>query len=93
MSIDPSETDDLGPPPNDLSCREVVELVTDYLEGRLAPAEHDRVAAHIDWCPGCLTYIDQMRETIRLTGRLREEDLVPEARELLLEAFRNWKRG
>jgi len=81
-----------GSVPDDLSCRDLVELVTEYLEGSLPRAERARVDAHLSGCPGCTTYIEQMGETIRLTGRLRAVDLPPAAREALLQAFRDWKR-
>ena len=74
-----------------LTCQELVELVTDYLEGALSPDEGRRFEEHLDVCPGCVTYVEQMRETVRLTGRLREDDLAPPARDALLAQFRNWK--
>jgi len=72
-------------------CREVVELVTDYLEGRLAPADQARFEAHLGVCPHCTRYLEQFRATIAATGRLREEDLPPAAKDALLNAFRDWK--
>jgi anti-sigma factor RsiW len=77
----------------DLTCRELVELVTDYLEGGLPPAERARFEAHLADCPGCTTYLEQMRQTIRLLGRLTEADVAPQALEELLRVFRAWKRG
>ena len=74
--------------PQTISCRELVELVTDYLEGRLPAAERRRVERHLKGCDGCTTYLEQARTTIRLTGELRDEDLAPELRERLLEALR-----
>ena len=76
-----------------LSCQELVELVTDYLEDRLLPAERERFEGHLTLCPGCDTYVEQMRETIRLTGELTAEAIAPAARDTLLAAFRGWKRG
>jgi len=75
-----------------LTCQELVELVTDYLEGGLPGADVERFESHLVICPGCATYVDQFRETIRLTGRLREDELEPAARETLLAQFRNWKQ-
>ena len=75
-----------------LTCQELVELVTDYLEGALPGADVERFESHLVICPGCATYVDQFRETIRLTGRLREDDLEPAARETLLSQFRTWKQ-
>ena len=74
-----------------LSCQELVELVTDYVEGALAAAEHERVDRHLELCQGCRTYVEQMRQTILLTGRLTVEDVSPEAELALLEAFRAWQ--
>jgi predicted anti-sigma-YlaC factor YlaD len=78
---------------DELTCREVVEIVTDYFEGALSPEDHVRFDAHLSGCDGCTSYLDQMRETIRLTGMLTE-DQIPEAqRERLRLAFRDWKNG
>jgi len=77
----------------DLKCQELVELVTDYLEGRLSRADRKRFDGHLRHCPHCTAYVEQFRETIRLTGRLHDEDLEPAAREALLAEFRNWKSG
>jgi anti-sigma factor RsiW len=76
-----------------ISCQELVELVTDYLEGRLSRADRKRVDRHLTGCDGCTTYLEQARETIRLTGRLREEDIAPELRDRLLDAFRETRRS
>jgi anti-sigma factor RsiW len=76
-----------------LACIELVELVTDYLEGSLSRSDRARFEAHLGDCHGCTAYLEQFRETIRLTGTLREDDLVPAARDALLEQFRDWKRG
>jgi len=73
-----------------IACRELVELVTDYLEGALSPELHARFENHIAGCDGCTTYLEQMRQTIRLTGTLREQQISPEARAALLRAFRGW---
>jgi anti-sigma factor RsiW len=80
-------------PANDLTCQELVELVTMYLEAALSPADRDRFEAHLVRCAGCRAYLQQMRQTIRLAGTLSENDLSDEARETLLGAFRSWKRG
>ena len=76
-----------------IACRDLVELVTDYLEGALSPELHARFENHIAGCDGCTTYLEQMRETIRLTGTLREQQIAPEARAALLHAFRGWASG
>jgi predicted anti-sigma-YlaC factor YlaD len=76
-----------------LTCQELVELVTDYLDGALPPEERDRFKEHVQMCEGCSAYLEQVRETVRLTGMLTEEQIAPEARAALLGAFRGWKRG
>ena len=73
-----------------LSCHEVVELVTDYLEGALAPDLRARVEEHLAGCDGCTRYLEQMREMIRLTGMLTEEQIPDDQRSALLDAFRSW---
>jgi predicted anti-sigma-YlaC factor YlaD len=78
---------------NELTCKELVELVTDYLEGVLPPAERRRFEEHLAGCQGCRDYLQQMRETIRLTGQLTEEAIEPQAREALLHVFRAWKNS
>ena len=76
-----------------ISCREFVELVTDYLEGRLSTEERERFERHLEVCPGCQAYLEQMRATLRALGRIPEESLSSEAREELLQAFRGWRHG
>jgi anti-sigma factor RsiW len=74
-----------------LSCQELVELVTDYLEGALPEAMRLRFEAHITPCDGCRAYLEQMRQTITLLGRMPEPALSPGAERELLEAFRGWR--
>jgi anti-sigma factor RsiW len=76
----------------ELPCRELVELITDYLEGQLSPQDRVRFEAHLVQCEACRTYMDQFRQTIRVLGRLPEESLSPEARGALIAAFRGWVR-
>lgn len=80
-------------PVEELTCQELVEVITDYLEGALPPADLARFERHLLRCEGCTTYVDQMRETIRLTGMLREDQIPAGARDALLSAFRGWKSG
>jgi anti-sigma factor RsiW len=71
-----------------------VELVTAYLDDALARPERGRFERHLGHCPGCSTYVEQIRETMRLTGeQLREETLSPEARDALLAQFADWKNN
>jgi anti-sigma factor RsiW len=74
----------------ELACRDVVELVTAYLEHALAPEDRERFEEHLVFCDGCSTYLEQMRETITATGRLGPVTLPPELEQRLLEAFRGW---
>ncbi len=74
-----------------LSCRELVELVTEYLEGALPEEERARFDEHIGKCRGCKVYLDQIRETISVLGHLPEEALTQDAERVLLEAFRGWR--
>ena len=74
-----------------LTCQELVELVTDYLEEKLPVAERERFEAHIATCQGCRHYLAQMRQTIDLAGKLTEEAIAPQTQEKLLQAFRDWK--
>jgi predicted anti-sigma-YlaC factor YlaD len=74
----------------EITCKELVEVVTDYLEGQMPPERRLLFEEHVAFCSWCRTYLDQMRETIRLTGMLTEDDLSPGARDTLLEVFRNW---
>ena len=77
---------------DDLACKELVELVTDYLEGTLAPAERARFDTHLGKCDGCQTYLEQMRQTIAALGVLEEETVPEDAKNVLLETFRGWKK-
>jgi predicted anti-sigma-YlaC factor YlaD len=76
----------------DLTCREVVELVTAFLEGTLPPADHARFEEHVAGCEGCSIYLDQMKTTIRVTGSLDEDSIPAEQLERLTRAFRNWRQ-
>ena len=77
----------------ELSCQELVELVTDYLEGALPSELHDRFDRHIAHCAGCQAYLAQMHATIRATGTLAVESVSAEAERTLLDAFRGWRRA
>ena len=76
----------------ELSCVELVELVTEYLEGTLAVPERRRFERHLDECGHCVAYVEQIRATIAAAGRLREDALAPHVRDALLHAFRGWHR-
>jgi anti-sigma factor RsiW len=75
----------------ELACIEVVELVTDYLEGEMPARKRRLVEQHLTGCDGCEAYIEQMRRTIEVSGRLRAEDIPPELEERLFVAFESWR--
>lgn len=75
----------------DLTCKELVELITGYLEGTLPARHRRRFEAHIAACDRCTAYLAQMEMTIRVTGRLTEEQVTDEQRSVLLAVFRDWK--
>jgi predicted anti-sigma-YlaC factor YlaD len=77
---------------DEMTCKELVELVTDYFEGALSAADKARFELHLQGCSGCRNYMEQMRETVRLTGKVTEESLSPVAQEELLSIFRGWKK-
>ena len=77
---------------NEMTCKELVELVTDYLEGTLPDDARIRMENHLSGCDGCTNYLEQMRQTIRLTGQFHEETLTPQQRADLLRLFHNWKK-
>ena len=74
-----------------ITCKEVVELVTDYLERALPADEMTLFEQHINFCDGCIVYVEQMRSTVATVGRVREEDVPPEAKDRLMAAFREWR--
>lgn len=77
----------------DLTCQELVELVTDYFEGKLGGPEAAGLEAHLDACQHCRSYLAQMRMVIRMLGKLRKEHISEEARLELVQAFRDWRDG
>jgi anti-sigma factor RsiW len=81
-------TDDRAQPHSDLACIEEVELITDYLEGALPAAERRRLEVHLETCPGCTEYLEQMRTVAGSLGALREDAIPPELRRSLIAAFR-----
>ena len=76
-----------------ISCRDIVALTTDYLEGTLPQPLRRRFEAHLALCEGCDNYLDQMRQTIRLAGLISEDGIPPQQRAELISAFRDWRRG
>lgn len=76
-----------------MTCQELVELVTAYFERTLSADDQARFERHVGLCPGCATYVEQMRQTITLVGGLREEHVSLAAQAHLAQAFRDWKQG
>jgi anti-sigma factor RsiW len=75
----------------DLVCQQVVELVTDYLEGTLARRDRRRFEAHLASCANCAAYLEQIRMTIRLSGTIEPDELTPEATAELTDLYRRWR--
>lgn len=75
-----------------LACKEVVELVTDYLEGVLLPEKRAQLEEHLAGCDGCRNYLEQVRLTIGMLQNLAQESVFPETKEELLQVFRQWKK-
>jgi predicted anti-sigma-YlaC factor YlaD len=76
-----------------MDCNELVELVTDYLEGMLGADDRANFEKHLSLCGSCGTYLDQMRLTMRAMGGVRLESISPEALEAFRAAFRQWKKA
>ena len=77
---------------NRLTCQEAVELVTDYLEEALLPQMEARFNQHLDTCPGCAIYVDQMRQTLHTLRQLTAETTSGEEQQELLQVFRDWRK-
>ena len=76
---------------DEMTCRELVEVVTEYLEGALPEADRRRLESHLDACPYCVDYIAQMRQTIAALGELKPELIGERRKQELLAAFRGWR--
>ena len=76
----------------ELGCQQVVEIITDYLENALDPAQRWVVEAHLATCPGCQVYLDQMRSTVRALGHVPIDTLSEQAQADLMLAFRQYRR-
>jgi anti-sigma factor RsiW len=88
MKGDLMTTPDLG----GLTCKEIVELVTDYIEGALPPDLRARFDRHMTACDPCVVYLEQMRQTIAALGKLPEESVPQNVLDTLLDHFRGWPR-
>ena len=76
----------------ELPCQDLVEVVTDYLDGALSDVNHRRFEEHLAICERCVAYVEQIRVTIAVTGRagVPGEALPAELREGIRHAFRDW---
>jgi anti-sigma factor RsiW len=88
----PAGTAPIQSKPEDISCKEIVEIVNDYVEGALSPADREAVELHLNLCDGCTDYLEQLRLSIALTGELPPDALSPELEEELCHAFRSFPR-
>ena len=79
--------------PDDITCRELVELITEYLEDRLSDSDALRFTQHLEICGDCRTYLDQMRTVATTSASIEPDALDPQVRDSLLDRFRDWKRG
>jgi anti-sigma factor RsiW len=80
-------------PEHHVTCQEIVELVTDYLEHALDSESAAAFEEHINFCDGCEAYLAQIRATIATVGAIEDEDVPDATRERLLGVFREWKRA
>lgn len=76
-----------------MTCKELVELVTDYLEGKLPVVDVSRFEQHLSSCDGCTNYLEQMKQTIHVVGQARQDALTPQQWQDLLKLFRDWKNS
>jgi anti-sigma factor RsiW len=76
----------------DFPCQEAVELMTEYLEGALDVEDTAVFERHLSWCDWCATYFQQLRQTIEVTGSLREQDIAPPVMDALIETYRHVDR-
>jgi anti-sigma factor RsiW len=81
---DPSKADEMA-------CRELVQVISAYLEGTLPAEDRLRFDAHLEECPYCVNYLEQMRETISTLGELTPDSMAPDKRREILEAFGTWR--
>jgi anti-sigma factor (TIGR02949 family) len=75
-----------------MTCQELSEIVTDYLEGAMTASDRARFDRHLTLCPECRRYVDQMKQTVTALGRVPDEPIPAEIEAKLLERFRDWKR-
>jgi len=76
-----------------IACRELLELISGYLDRALPAETAAAIEEHLADCDGCTSVLDEFRRTIALTGQLREEQVTQAQRDLLLQTFRDWRSG
>lgn len=81
------------PADDDLSCRELVEVITDYFDGAMSDGQRARLERHLGECSGCQAVVSQFRTTIEVTGRLTEDQVSEEQREAMRDVFRRWREA
>ena len=86
-------TRDAKPDAHDITCRQAVALMTDYLDGVLAPRDQALVEAHLAECEDCAEHLRQIRITVAATGQIRADDLAPSAREDIMAVYRRWQQA
>jgi hypothetical protein len=74
------------------TCKEIVDLATEYVEGAMTAAEMTQFELHLNFCEGCVAFVEQIRATAAMAGRLSEEQIPEETKVKLLQAFRHWSR-
>jgi Putative zinc-finger len=74
------------------TCKEIVDLASEYIEGGMTPSQMTQFELHLNLCEGCVAFVDQIRATATMAGRLSEEDIPEETKVKLLEAFRDLSR-
>ncbi len=77
----------------EMACQELVEVITDYLEGTLPELDRERFETHLASCAACQEYLEQMQALVRLTGKLTARSLEPATVDSLLSAFRRWRHS
>jgi anti-sigma factor RsiW len=80
-----------APASAELTCREMVELVTAYLDDAIEPAQRAALERHLAGCPHCTEYFAQIRLVRAAAGRVEPEDIAPQARQELLALFSRWQ--
>jgi len=88
----PVDFEHARPPLDEMCCRDVIDLITEYLDDVMKGLDRARFDAHLASCPGCTTYLDQLRQTTTWLGQLSEASMPILAQDAFLRSFRDWKR-